>query len=79
MSSKKAHDIKNVEAYVRNVSSVSGLNLNEDRLKPHFPEFLRLLNDVEELNDLVTGREFLHVGPVTTYTHTKHSLDKKQG
>jgi hypothetical protein len=48
-------------------------------LKPHFPEFRRLLNDVEVLNDLVTSRSFIHVGPVTIYTHIKGSLDSRHG
>ena len=72
----RKHELKDVEAYVRNVSSISGMNMPDERLRPHFPEFLRLLNDIEELNNLVTSEEFLHVGPVTTYTHTKNSLDK---
>lgn len=79
MNSNKNHNGKYVENYVRSVSSTSGLNLSEGRLKPHFPEFRRLLNDIEVLNDLVTGRNFIHVGPVTTYTHIKGSLDGKLG
>lgn len=79
MNSIKSHNIDGVEDYVRCVSNTSGLNLSEERLRPHFPEFRRLLNDVEVLNDLVTGRSFIHVGPVTTYTHIKGSLDSRHG
>lgn len=79
MSSLRKHRLDDVEAYVRNVSRTSGLNISEARLKPHFPEFMRLLNDIEELNDVVTDTRFLHVGPVTTYTHEKSSLDSKNG
>jgi hypothetical protein len=79
MKSTKNHNMDSVENYVRCVSNTSGLNLSEERLKPHFPEFRRLLNDVEVLNDLVTSRSFIHVGPVTIYTHIKGSLDSRHG
>lgn len=79
MGSIRKHNLNDVENYVRNVSAVSGMNLSEVRLKPHFPEFLRLLNDIEDLNDVVTDTRLLHVGPVTTYTHDKNSLDSKRG
>lgn len=79
MSSARKHSLGDVEDYVRNVSKTSGLNISETRLKPHFPEFMRLLNDIEELNDVVTDARLLHVGPVTTYTHEKSSLDSKNG
>jgi len=79
MAKVRIHKLDEVESYVRSVSITSGLNLSEDRLKPHFSEFRRLLNDAEMLNGLVTGKEFIHIGPVTTYTHTKASLDSKLG
>lgn len=72
------HNIEEVKNYVRNVSITSGLNISEDRLKPHLSEFCRLLNDAEILSDLVTSRDFIHIGPVTAYTHTKNSLDSKK-
>lgn len=78
MTSDRIRNAGNVADYVRNVSVISGLNISEERLKSHIHEFLRLLNDVEVLNDLVTGRDFLQVGPITAYTHTKSSLDSKQ-
>ena len=78
MTQVKSQGLEDVEKYVRSVSIASRLNLSEQRLKPHFAEFSRLLNNAEVLNEVVTGVDFIHVGPVVTYTHTKVSLEGKQ-
>lgn len=77
MGSYSHHNIKDVEDYVRSVSTTSGLSLSEERLRPHFSDFRRLLNDIDILNDVVTKANFIRVGPVATYTHIKASLDSQ--
>lgn len=78
MRQAKRHIAGDVEKYVRSVSIASRLNLSEERLTPHFREFTRLLNDADVLNEVVTGADFIHIGPIVTYTHTKVSLEGKQ-
>lgn len=60
---------QNVEAYVAQVSILSGLDMNAERQEKHIAEFQRLANDVEKLNSLMGQKEHLTVGPVCFFKH----------
>lgn len=64
---------QNVSAYIAQVSSLSGLEMNAERQSRHVAEFLRLVVDAQQLNSLMGQQEYLAVGPVCFFKHDERT------